>query len=86
MNAESVETSIEYYSSEQVAQILGISERTLRRYSALLQEKLTLDFDRKKRETGYSSKAVELLKQFCELRKQNKMPLDRCVTYLLDNL
>ena len=86
MNAETIETSIEYYSSEQVAQILGISERTLRRYSALLQEKLSLDFDRKKRETGYSAKALELLKKFCELRSQCNMPLDRCVSYLLDNL
>lgn len=77
---------IEYYSTEQVIEMLGISDRTLRRYSAILQEKLSLDFDRKKRECGYSAKALELLKRFCELRTTYKMPVERCVNHLLENL
>ncbi|WP_143171212.1 MerR family transcriptional regulator [[Phormidium ambiguum] IAM M-71] len=75
-----------YYTPDQVCEMLRIAPRTLRRYSALLQTRMPADFDRKRREPGYSANAVSLLKQFCDLRKQNNMPVDRCVEYLINNL
>ncbi|OKH32351.1 hypothetical protein NIES2119_26300 [[Phormidium ambiguum] IAM M-71] len=77
-------TEIDYYSIEKVAEMLGVSERTLRRYAAILQKKLGREFDRKKGEPGYTPDAIAALKKFCELRKC-KMPIERCAEYLRVN-
>lgn len=77
--------TIEYYSVESVTEMLNISERTLRRYTALLSRKLGKEFDRKKGEPGFTPQAVAALQKFCELRRVNKMPVERCAEYLRVN-
>ncbi|WP_228061883.1 MerR family transcriptional regulator [[Phormidium] sp. LEGE 05292] len=80
-----VYAEITYFSFDNVCQMLSVSPRTLRRYAAILQKKLGKEFDRKKGEPGFTPQAVAALQKFCELRRVNKMPVERCAEYLRVN-
>ncbi len=70
----------DYIPNNSTAQLLGISERTLRKYSQQLKKALKKDFPRSKYEPGYSSEAVQILQKFIDLKRT--LPERRALEHL----
>lgn len=76
MNA--VQPVIDYYPLNLAADSLGVSEATLRRWSAKLRKKKVEELDHQPYEQVISSQSMQVYQRLADLRKQ-KISVDKAV-------